>query len=311
MPVRRKHIPTKEDFQKWEHLQDLPLPQVEGEIGLLIGNAVADAFTPYETITGPRGSPHAVRTAIGWIVWNVVRHNGSEISSRRPVNRAELAAIQDMEQVGRMMARTLVYDFPEQFDEDRLEPSQEDKLFIKLTSETTRFHEGHYEVGLPIRDDGRKLPDNRNPTMNRLQGLRKKLKGNPKFYKDYKNFMTDMMEKGYAETPDEVMSRKDGRVWYIPHHGVYHPKKPDKIRVVFDCSSKFFGVCLNDILLQGPDLANSLVGVLLRFHQDPVAFMADIKAISTRSEFPPATGTTSDFTGGLTEMWRKNLRSTE
>ena len=60
---------------------------------------------------------------------------------------------------------------------------------------------------------------------------------------------------------------------------MYHPKKPDKIRVVFDCSAKCAGSSLNDQLLQGPDLTNSLVGVLTRFRQESVAFMSDIEAM--------------------------------
>ena len=46
--------------------------------------------------------------------------------------------------------------------------------------------------------------------------------------------------------------------------------------MVLDCSNKYRGTSLNDQLLQGPDLTNSLVGVLTRFRQEPVAFMADI-----------------------------------
>jgi len=38
-------------------------------------------------------------------------------------------------------------------------------------------------------------------------------------------------------------------------------KKPGKIRVVFDCSSKCNGKSLNDQLLSGPDLTNTLVAV--------------------------------------------------
>ena len=46
-----------------------------------------------------------------------------------------------------------------------------------------------------------------------------------------------------------------------------HPLKPGKIRVVFDCSMEYGNYCLNREVLQGPDLANQLIGVLLRFRQ--------------------------------------------
>ena len=47
----------------------------------------------------------------------------------------------------------------------------------------------------------------------------------------------------------------------FPHHPVIHPYKPSKVRVVFDCAAKCKGVCLNDALMQGPNLTNSLIGV--------------------------------------------------
>ncbi|KAI3376733.1 hypothetical protein L3Q82_000003 [Scortum barcoo] len=59
--------------------------------------------------------------------------------------------------------------------------------------------------------------------------------------------------------------------------GIYHPQKPGKIRVVFDCSAKYEGVSLNDHLLTGPELTNNLIGVLCRFRKGPVAVMCDIE----------------------------------
>jgi len=47
---------------------------------------------------------------------------------------------------------------------------------------------------------------------------------------------------------------------------------------VFDCSAKFDGVSLNDKLLLGPDLVTDLLGVLMRFRQEAIAVVADIKA---------------------------------
>ena len=45
---------------------------------------------------------------------------------------------------------------------------------------------------------------------------------------------------------------------YIPHHGIYHPHKPGKICVVFDCFAKYQGKSLNDLMLGGPDLTNTV-----------------------------------------------------
>ena len=56
---------------------------------------------------------------------------------------------------------------------------------------------------------------------------------------------------------------------------MYHPKEPGKIRVVFECSVEFAGESLKRHLLL-PDLTNTLIGVLCRFRQEPVAVMCDI-----------------------------------
>ena len=62
---------------------------------------------------------------------------------------------------------------------------------------------------------------------------------------------------------------------YLPQHGVSCSKKPNKIRIVFDCSARY--ITLNDYLLQGLDLLNSMVGVLTRFREDSIAIMGDIE----------------------------------
>lgn len=73
IPVTRNNIPRKQDISRWSYLSNVDLPEIDAEIGLLIGNNVADAYAPCEIKTGARGSPHATKTLLGWIVWNVVR----------------------------------------------------------------------------------------------------------------------------------------------------------------------------------------------------------------------------------------------
>lgn len=91
--------------------------------------------------------------------------------------------------------------------------------------------------------------------------------------------MRELLERGYAiRVPEEQLDSNNGRVWFIPHHGVYHPKKK-KLRVVFDCTALYQGVPLNNELLQGPDLTNTLIGVLMRFRKEPIGLMADTESM--------------------------------
>ena len=90
--------------------------------------------------------------------------------------------------------------------------------------------------------------------------------------------MTELLDKGYAEeVPEQEIEQP--LVWYLPHHSVSNPKKPDKTRVVFDCSAKYKDASLNNDLLRGPDMTNTLIGVLLRFRQEPVGFTADTQSM--------------------------------
>ena len=77
--------------------------------------------------------------------------------------------------------------------------------------------------------------------------------------------MDNLLVKRYAKQPEVVLS---GMTWYIPHHGVYHPSNPDKIRVVFDCSAEFQGKSINRELLSGPDLTNQISGIMIRFKKE-------------------------------------------
>lgn len=49
--------------------------------------------------------------------------------------------------------------------------------------------------------------------------------------------------------------------------------------MVFDAIAEFKGESLNRHLLQGPDLTNSLNGVLCHFRKEPIAFTCDVKGM--------------------------------
>lgn len=58
------------------------------------------------------------------------------------------------------------------------------------------------------------------------------------------------------------------------------------ICVVFDCTAAYRGVSLNEQLLQGPNLTNTLITVLIRLRQKHTSLMADIKAMFYQVKVP-------------------------
>ncbi|XP_064864890.1 uncharacterized protein LOC135564299 [Oncorhynchus nerka] len=87
--------------------------------------------------------------------------------------------------------------------------------------------------------------------------------------------MQKMLDNDQAEPSPPLEGDKE--CWYLPIFYVYHPQKPEQIRVVFDSSAKCQGVSLNNVLLSGPDLNNTLLGVLMRPRKDCIALRADVQ----------------------------------
>ena len=143
----------------------------------------------------------------------------------------------------------------------------EDRGFLKMVNKNSRKIGKHYELPLPLKNPAiTKLPNNRYLAEERLLSLKKIFLKNLDFFSDYKGFVEEMIDKGYAGKSNK--EAQEGRTWYILHHGVHHPSKPGNIRLVFDCSAEFKGTSLNKNLMSGPDLANQIVGVIIRFHEE-------------------------------------------
>ena len=125
--------------------------------------------------------------------------------------------------------------------------SIEDRRFTDIMEQGIHKNElGNWELPLPFRSSGVRLPDNREHAIKRFNNLRRTFIRRPKMKRDYFQFMEKLLKRGHAVQLTEANKvRQQDRVgpekrnvWYLPHFGVYHPNKPDKIRVVFDSSIK-------------------------------------------------------------------------
>lgn len=241
------------------------------------------AVRPKEIVPGAGEDPWAIRTELGWSVVGFVQdlpHASSSHCVRVEESKhCHFALKTHVREVSPLeVARMFEVDFTEEATEKKM--SQEDRQFLSIVGRD--FHQRtdkHFEGPLPLRDQNVKLPYNKSLALKRLYSLKRKFALDINFRNEYSKSMTDSLSKGYTErVPDAELNIQDGKVWFVPHHGVYHAKK-GKLRVVYDCSAEYQGFSLNNQLLQGPDYVNNLAGVFIRFRKDKVALSCDIEGM--------------------------------
>lgn len=118
-----------------------------------------------------------------------------------------------------------------------------------------------------------------------LRSTERRLARDPKRAKVYCQEIQKLEKMGYVAVVSSEAVTSTSESWFIPHHMVQHNNKD---RIVFNCSFQYEGKSLNDLLLPGPTLGPSLLGVLLRFRQYPVAVSGDIKGMFHQIRLLPA-----------------------
>ncbi|XP_058828108.1 uncharacterized protein LOC131688002 [Topomyia yanbarensis] len=153
---------------------------------------------------------------------------------------------------------------------------EEVPLSTKLSSEeelceqhyhqtTTRDISGRYVVRLPFRNTTDQLGDSRQQVLQRFGHLERRLATNSELKEQYDFFMEKYIRNHCKETPESEVSSSPN--FYLPHHAILKPTSSStKLRTVFDASAKSSsGVSLNDLLMIGPAVQDSLLNIVMRF----------------------------------------------
>lgn len=156
--------------------------------------------------------------------------------------------------------------------------SRDGKRAVELFVSSCKRLDGRFIIGRPWKNDPVQLPNNYLLAKQRLESLERSLMKNPVRAKTYSDAIGEYEKNRWArKLKEEEVKDYKGPVYYLPHHGVYRPEtKGTPLRIVFDPACLYKGVSLNTFLYKGPGLIGNLLGILLRFREEPVAFIGVI-----------------------------------
>ncbi|XP_062539111.1 uncharacterized protein LOC134207403 [Armigeres subalbatus] len=263
----------------YPHLQGLPVSSyVNAKPSMIIEIEHVHLLTSLKLREGGRSDPVATKTRLGWCIYG--RNSGSEGES---VEQLNLHVDQEMSNSDLYDSMKKFFAVEEAVVTKHLESDEDQRARSILEASTVR-RGTRIESGLLWRKDNIHFPESYKMAMNRLLGLEKRLSRDTELRRRVNEQINGYEQKQYISkaSQEEVGSLDTRRVWYLPLGVVINPKKPGKIRMVWDAAAKAHGVCFNDMLLKGPDLLVSLVDVLLRFRQGKVAVCSDIREMFLR-----------------------------
>lgn len=269
--------PIEQLQKKHKHLRGLPIPALkDAKPSLLIGSDQSHLITPIEPVRlGSPGGPAAVHTRLGWTLQGPVRSMG------RPVNSVQCLFTSlppQMDELYRHVERLWQMDvIPHRPEKEVTRSKQDQQAVALLDTKTTRIEvDGVRRYATPLLRHAAMPPLQapKESVMALLRSTERRLLKDPERAKIYQAEIQKLIEAGAVRevTPDKTPEE----CWYIPHHLVAHNGKN---RLVFNCSHQYLGQTLNQYLLPGPTLGASLLGVLLRFRERPIAVSGDIKGM--------------------------------
>ncbi|XP_055605085.1 uncharacterized protein LOC129753308 [Uranotaenia lowii] len=260
---------------QFPHLSGLPISSYRTAVPrILIGVDNAQLNLALKKRERSGGEPVAAKFRLGWAIFGGRR--APETIGSAFVHVCECSNSRELHEMVQQY-----FEF-ENLAISGLNPpeSDEDRRARRLLEETTvRTPSGKFQTGLLWKSDEPVFPNNFSMAVRRHGCFERRLLKDPELKTNIDKQIDDYLQKGYVHkaTSDELRNSDDRKIWYLPISAVRHPRKPTKVRVVWDAAATYGGTSLNSQLLKGPDLVKPLLSVLCRFRQKQYAIAGDIR----------------------------------
>lgn len=254
----------KELKEKYPHARGKTFYYVESDkyqIDIILSDSVYCKMRTEQVLKGKPEDPIVEETTFGWVI-----HGGSEYSNSNCMFTKE---------IDRHCERLYSLDVlgvEDRGDNDSSTVLTEFKENIVVNSE------GRYEVQVPWIPGAEVENSNEQPSRRRLVNVERKLGRDSKLEAEYRNIVTDQLEKGVVEKVPSIPSGE--KVFYMPHKPVVRETaSTTKVRMVFDASAKPHPLAnsVNECMHTGPPLQPLLWDILIRARMSPHLLLADLE----------------------------------
>ncbi|XP_065095155.1 uncharacterized protein LOC135717133 [Ochlerotatus camptorhynchus] len=275
LKLPQQTVAMSEVVNEHPHLRGLPVSDLRrGVPQIIIGLKDIHLYAPIESRIGRPDEPIAVKSKLGWTIYGPTHSSHSET---RIVGHhsCDIVSNEDLHDLLRSH-----YALEESMISVALLPeSSEDKRAKEILHSTTIRIGNRFETGLLWREDDPRFPDSYPMAVKRFRCLERRLVKDRSLYDKVRGLISDYTKKGYIHvaSKSELAEFQPDEVWYLPLSVVIHPKKPGKVRLVWDAAAAVNGVSLNSKLLKGPDMLTPLPSVLSKFREREVGFGGDIR----------------------------------
>ena len=289
LPVTNCVFPNQTYVNKYPYLTNVHFHEpTNKKISMIIGTDEPRLWAVKESRYGRgRRDPVAQLGPLGWVLIGS-RNSRSNQSSFIQIDYADIKT---------RLNRMYVMDFGD-INPDKIGQSLDDQRALKVWRDSCKLitfqGEPHYQLALPYAQGERenvKLPPLEKVdkmARKRMAGLGRRLAKNPDLFEQTCEHMDKNKRNGVVRVlpPDEQRAPQGCPEWRLPLTLAIHPRK-GKVRVCYDAAATVDGVSMNSELLSGPDLMNSLFGVLLRFRQEFVTIQGDLEGMFDQVRLDP------------------------
>ena len=170
IPLKAASIPSDEDLRHMKHLRGVKLSELKNKkVELLVGFDASFVFRPLESIYGPRIAPDAIKTILGWTLFDPAP------SVLRP--NMHVACVDEDE---------VCSAFEGKFVDTLAVPnSRENRIAFGIMKDSIELVDGHFRLPLLWRRRYSKLLSNYSLAVSRAQSLRKRLNKDERLRKKY------------------------------------------------------------------------------------------------------------------------------